>query len=94
MTYLSDGAVRSVQDLSWQLGGCRTERDLEDAATQWLFDHVPCSHAAFTDYPAHAAPTKVRIVPYDVDSSAVETTVLQHFAEPRSASLSRGCDPK
>lgn len=81
MTYISETAIRQAQDLSWQLGSCHDTAELESRILQWLYDNVRCSHASYTDYPAYHAPTRVKIVPYDVDCVAVERSVEDHFAE-------------
>jgi DNA-binding CsgD family transcriptional regulator len=80
MTYLSAAAVRQIQNLSWQLSACRTVPQLETEAVQWLFDNLPCMYAAFTDHPALATSTRIRIVPTDVDKDAIESRVREHFA--------------
>lgn len=36
MTHLSDIVVRQAQDLSWQLGTCSDQNELEASALQWL----------------------------------------------------------
>lgn len=81
MMYLTDGAVRKMQALSWQVGGCLTSQELEREAIEWLFQNVACSYAALTDFPAYFAPTRVIAAPSDVDPAELDRTVREHFAE-------------
>ena len=79
MTYISDAGVRQAQDFSWQVGGCRSVAELENATLHWLFEHVPCSHASYTDYPTDRAATRLKVIPFDVDTSAIERSMAEHI---------------
>lgn len=78
---VTDGrSVRSMQDLSWWLSGCRTLEEVERTALEWLYEAIPGSHVALTDFPA-TGPTRCRIVPWDVDSAEVDRNTREHFSD-------------
>jgi DNA-binding CsgD family transcriptional regulator len=83
MIHLTDAAVRSMQEMSWQLSTCATTAELEPAALRWLLEALPSESSAVADFTPGPTPMRMSLCPSE-KSAAVENAVLNHLAAGRT----------